>query len=59
MEEEKRDGYVDFVIRGMLCILDLAFPNEKLKDRAKSEKFLLRKRIMDYVHKIDFLNKEE
>ena len=73
MNEEKRDRRVDWIIRAILCILDLAFPNEgqeltcpncgtkcqsKLADKARSTKAFLRKRIMDYVHQIEYENSQ-
>jgi len=54
--EDKRDNKKDFVIRGMLCILDLAFPNETLTDKARNIKSMLRKRIMDAIHQIEYEN---
>lgn len=58
MNEIKKDTRVDYVIRGMLCILDLAYPYEKLNDKAKSTKSFLRKRVMDYVHQIEYENSQ-
>jgi hypothetical protein len=58
MNEEKRDTKCDYTIRGMLCVLDLAYPYEMLTDKAKSTKSFLRKRIMDYVHQIEYENSQ-
>jgi hypothetical protein len=61
MNEEKRDTKADYIIRAILCILDLAYPYGTLSDKAKSTKSFLRKRIMDYIHQIEYENstKEE
>jgi hypothetical protein len=61
MEEDKRDTKVSFISRGMLCILDLGFPNETLNVRANKTKWFLRKRILDGLHQIENENsvKEE
>jgi hypothetical protein len=59
MNEEQKDTPVDFACRGMLCILDLIFPNDDLNGKAKNEKYFLRKRILDYMHRIQILNEQE
>jgi len=56
MDENKRDTKCDYIIRSTLCILDLAYPYETLNDKAKSTKSFLRKRIMDYIHQIEYEN---
>ena len=56
MAENKRDTKCDYIIRSILCILDLAYPYETLNDKAKSTKSFLRKRIMDYIHQIEYEN---
>lgn len=71
--ENRRDTKVDWIIRSMLSILDLAFPNEgpemvcsncgskcqiKLDEKARKTKSFLRKRIMDYVHQIEYENSQ-
>jgi hypothetical protein len=61
MEEDKRDvreTKVSFMSRGMLCVLDLGFPNDKLNERASKTKWFLRKRILDGLHQIENENKE-
>jgi chromosomal replication initiation ATPase DnaA len=56
MNEDRRSTRTDWIIRSMLSILDLAYPYETLNDKAKSTKSFLRKRIMDYIHQIEYEN---
>jgi hypothetical protein len=58
MDEDKRDSEVNFASRGMLCILDLKFPNETLNPKAAKTKWFLRKRILDGLHQIENENKQ-
>ena len=58
MNEDRRDTKADYVIRAILCILDLAYSYEMLSEKARSIKSFLRKRIMDGVHQIEYENSQ-
>jgi hypothetical protein len=56
MDEDKRNSNVNFMSRGMLCILDLGFKDNELNPKAAKTKWFLRKRILDGLHQIEYEN---